>query len=93
MVIENYAGQDMVPVYRRLRDAGRGTPDSVRFVASWVEASFGRCFQIMECDNLQDLQRWMLHWRGTGVTFEVIPVVPGSDAAALINPLLDAEDS
>lgn len=88
MVIESYEGQDMVPTYQRLRDAGRGVPDSVRFHGSWVEASFGRCFQVMECDDLADLQRWMLHWRGTGVTFEVIPVAPGADVAKLVEPLL-----
>ena len=80
----------MLPAYRRLRDAGRGLPDGVSFLGSWVEAGFRRCFQLMDCDDLRLLQQWVLHWRGTGTTFEVVPVIEGRDAAALVAPLMDA---
>jgi hypothetical protein len=29
----------------------------------------------METDVLRLLQQWVLHWRGTGMTFEIVPVV------------------
>ena len=61
MVIERFHDNDMVPTYRRLRDSGRGLPDGLRYVDSWVEASFGRCFQLMECDDARLLQEWVLH--------------------------------
>ncbi len=77
MVIERFRDNDMVPVYQRLAEQGRGLPEGLRFVDSWVEAGFGRCFQLMECDDALLLQQWVLHWRGTGVTFEIVPVVPG----------------
>lgn len=64
MVIERFADDDMVPVYRRLRDAGRGLPDGLTLVSSWIEPGFARCFQLMDCDDLKLLQRWVLHWRG-----------------------------
>jgi hypothetical protein len=69
MVIETFEKGDMVPVYHRLEEKGRGLPEGLTYVDSWVEASFGRCFQLMECNDLRLLQRWVLHWRGTGTTF------------------------
>lgn len=89
MVIERFQGNDMLPAYRRVRDSGWGLPDGLRYVDSWVEAGFGRCFQLMECEDLRLLQQWVLHWRGTGVTFEIVPVLPSSDVRTVVAPLLD----
>ena len=91
MVIERFADNDMTPIYRRLRDAGRGLPDGLTFIDSWVEPGFGRCFQLMECDDLRKLQAWVLHWRGLKATFEIVPVVPGKDTAAIVAPTLDQD--
>jgi hypothetical protein len=88
MVIERFAESDMLPVYQRLRDAGRGLPEGLRYVDSWVEPGCTRCFQLMETDNLRLLQQWVLHWRGTGVTFEVVPVLPASETRDVVAPLL-----
>lgn len=92
MVIERFERDDMVPVYRALRDGGRRLPDGLSFVDSWVEAGFGRCFQLMACDDAAKLQEWVLAWRGFGVTFEIVPVVPGATTRALVAPVLDAPD-
>lgn len=89
MVIETFSAHDMVPVYRRLRDAGRGLPDGLDYVDSWVEAGFGRCFQLMRCDDAALLQAWVLHWRGTGVTMEIVPVVPAAETRAIVATCLD----
>jgi hypothetical protein len=48
MVIERFKGRDAKAVYRRLREEGRGAPDGLRSVDSWVEANFERCLQLME---------------------------------------------
>jgi len=88
MVIESYRDNDMVPTYRRLRDKDRMLPEGVAFHGSWVEPGFARCFQLMACDDLARLQAWILQWRGCGVTFEVIPVVPAAETRALVAPLL-----
>ena len=88
MVLERYRDDDMVPTYRRLRDAGRSLPDGLRFVDSSERADFGGCFQLMECDDPRLLQEWILSWRGCGVTFEIFPVVPGRDTAAVVAPHL-----
>ncbi len=53
MVIEHFKDNDMLPIYKRVRDAGRMLPDGLRYVDSWIEPNFARCFQLMECDDLQ----------------------------------------
>jgi Protein of unknown function (DUF3303) len=75
MVIERFKGRDPAPIYSRLREQGRALPDGLRFVDSWVEANFDRCFQLMECDDAAVLQRWVLRWRDL-VEFEIVPVSP-----------------
>lgn len=87
MVIERFRDQDARAVYRHFRDAGRGTPEGLRFVGSWVEANLDRCFQLMECDDARLLQQWVLHWREL-VEFEIVPVVPGAETYELVKPTL-----
>jgi hypothetical protein len=93
MVIERFRDNDMLPVYRRLRDKGRALPEGLRYVDSWIEPSFARCFQLMECDDARLLQEWVLAWRGTGVAFEIVPVVPSRDTQAVVAPHLDRKDA
>ena len=80
MVIENFRNQDAKAVYRRFRDKGRLTPAGLTFVSSWVEADLSRCFQLMECDDVTLLQRWVAEWSDL-VDFEIVPVVPGREVA------------
>ena len=89
MVLERFRDGDPVPVYRRLRDAGRSLPAGLDYVDSWIEPSFARCFQLMRCDDAALLQQWVLSWRGTGVAFEIVPVVPSAETRALVAPHLD----
>lgn len=89
MVIERFKDNDMLPVYRRLREGGRLLPDGLTYVDSWIEPNFGRCFQLMQCDDARLLQQWVLQWRGTGATFEIVPVVPSKETRAVVAPYLD----
>ena len=89
MVIERFEGNDMLPVYRRMRDEGRGLPEGLQYIVSWIELSFARCFQLMECDDLRLLQSWVLHWRGTGASFEIVPVVESGQTRELVAPYLN----
>ena len=84
MVVENFREQNAKAVYRRFRDHGRLTPDGLTFVASWVSADLGRCFQVMESDDIALLQRWVAEWSDL-IDFEIIPVVPGKDTAAALS--------
>src|SRR5216684_3619100 len=90
MVIERFRDNDMIPIYQRLRDSGRALPDGLEYVDSWVEPNFGRCFQLMRCDDMRLLQKWVLQWRGSGATFEIIPVVPSTETREVVAPYLEA---
>ena len=86
MVIETFRDNDMIPVYERVRDRGRMLPEGVKYLDSWVEPNFARCFQLMECDDLRLLQEWVLQWRGCGVSFEIVPVVTSAETRAVVAP-------
>jgi hypothetical protein len=91
MVIERFRDNNMLPVYRHLRDQGRELPEGLTYVSSWIEAGFGRCFQLMECDDLRLLQTWIARWQsggGDGVTFEVVPVLPSKETQEVVAPYL-----
>jgi Protein of unknown function (DUF3303) len=89
MVIERFKDQDAIPAYKRVRDEGRKLPDGLKYLNSWVEPNFGRCFQLMECDDLRLLQTWILSWRGSGVSFEVVPVLSSAETMEVAGPFLD----
>jgi hypothetical protein len=89
MVIERFRDNDMVPIYKRVRDGGRMLPEGLKYIDSWVEPSFSRCFQLMECDDLRLFQEWMLQWRGSGATIEIVPVVSSKDTREVVAPYLD----
>ena len=88
MVIETFRNNDILPVYQRMQEQGRGIPEGLTYIDSWVEPSFARCFQLMECSDLKAMQSWVLHWRGTGVEFEIVPVVKSTDTRSVVEPLL-----
>ena len=83
MVIETFRNQDAKSIYRRLRDKGRQMPEGLTFVNSWVQADFGRCFQLMECGEVTLLQKWVAQWSDL-MAFEIVPVVSGKDTAAAL---------
>jgi hypothetical protein len=89
MVIERFRENDMVPIYQRLRESGILFLTGLAHVDSWIEPNFGRCFQLMRCDDLRLFQEWVLQWRGFGVTFEIIPIVPSKETQAVVAPYLD----
>jgi len=89
MVIERLEGDDMVPIYRRLGEKRRQLPEGLTYVDSWIEANFSRCFQLMKCSDARLLQEWVLGWRGTGATFEIVPVVPSRKTRAVVAPFLE----
>jgi hypothetical protein len=89
MVIERFRDHDMVPIYRQVRDAGRLLPEGLKYLDSWVEPNFSRCFQLMECDDLRLFQEWSLQWRGFGVSLEIVPVVSSAQTREVVAPHLD----
>jgi hypothetical protein len=75
--------------WKRVRDQGRMLPKGLKYIDSWVEPNFSRCFQLMECDDLRLLQEWVLGWRGSGATFEIVPVVSSQETREVVAPWPD----
>ena len=87
MVIEHFKDGDAVSVYQRFRDRGRMLPAGLHYRASWVEQNFGRCFQLMECDDASLFQEWISLWDDL-IDFEVVPVNTSEEAVEVITPRL-----
>lgn len=91
MVIETFPAGAVLPIYRHLDKNGRGLPDGVEYVDSWITADFRRCFQLMRTDDVALLQRWVLHWEGLGIAMEIVPVTHSKATRAAIAPLLEKD--
>jgi hypothetical protein len=83
MVIERFKNRDAKAVYRRAREKGRMLPNGLKYIDSWVETNFDRCFQLMECDTPTLFQEWAIQWQDL-VDFEFVSVIPSRDAAASV---------
>ena len=80
MVIERFRNRDAEAVYQRFRAQGRMLPEGLNYIASWTEATFDRCFQLMECEDPRLFQEWVSRWQDL-VEFEIVPVVSSKEAA------------
>ena len=87
MVIERFKNRDARAIYTRFDERGRMQPEGLRYVGSWIEAGFDRCFQVMECDDERLLHEWADRWRDL-MDFEFVPVLTSQEAraAALARP-------
>ncbi len=83
MVVEHFRPGRATEVYRRFRDRGRMAPDGLRYISSWVDLNFARCFQVMEADSEALFKEWTANWDDV-IDFEIIPVRTSAEAAAAI---------
>lgn len=77
MVIEHFKEEGAAPVYKRFAEQGRMLPDGLKYIDSWIEADFNRCFQLMESEDATLFQKWVAKWCDL-VDFEIVPVVPSA---------------
>ena len=87
MVIEKFKNRDARAVYRRFQEHGRMIPEGLKYVGSWIEANFDRCFQLMECVDPRLFQKWVIRWHDL-IDFEIIPVVPSKETMETVSPAL-----
>ena len=85
MVIERFKNRDAKAVYQRFRERGRMQPEGLRYVDSWVEPNFDRCFQLMECEDPSLFREWTAQWEDL-MEFEIIPVITSKEAVNLMTP-------
>ena len=81
MVIEHF--KDAREIYRRFAERGRMMPEGVAFIESWIDNDVSRCFQLMECESLEQLQQWADNWTDLA-DFEFVPVISSSEARAKV---------
>jgi hypothetical protein len=84
MVIERFKNRDAAPVYKRFREQGRMAPEGLKYIDSWIETNFDRCFQLMECDDPELFQAWIANWQDL-VDFEVVEVITSKQASAMMS--------
>ena len=87
MVVERFKNREAIPVYRRFQEKGRMLPEGLKYVESWVETNFDRCFQLMECEEARLLEEWAANWSDL-VEFEFVPVRTSKQTAETIAPKL-----
>lgn len=87
MVIERFKDRDIKAVYRRFQEQGRMLPEGLKYLDSWVELNFERCFQLMECDDPKLFQEWLLQWQDL-VDFEIIPITTSAQTTEIITKKL-----
>jgi hypothetical protein len=80
MIIENFRNGDPDPVYQRFREHGRLAPEGLEYVASWVDQTLHRCFQVMRTERRELLDQWIANWSDL-VEFEVCPVITSAEAS------------
>ncbi len=71
MVIEAFKEGALEAIYERLHTHGRGLPEGLHFIESWLAADGSRCFQIMETEDVATFDTWMPYWADL-VTFEIV---------------------
>ena len=89
MIVERFKGRDPKPIYRRLAESGRQMPEGLRYIDSWIEPNFDRCFQLMETGDLRHFQAWILAWSDL-IEFEIVPVVPSKDTRAAVESAVES---
>ena len=85
MVIERFRNRDAAPIYRRFRERGRMLPEGLRYLNSWTETNFDRCFQLMECDDERLFADWIANWNDLA-DFEVVPVSASEEVQRKFSP-------
>lgn len=83
MVIEKYYPGKVKLLYERFDEKGRLLPEGVKYVNSWIDEGITTCYQLMESETAENIQRWIENWDDLA-DFEVIPVITSAEAKAKI---------
>ena len=81
MIIERFEPDKLTPIYDRLNTNGRGLPEGLHFIDSWLTADNSCVYQLMETDNVALFDRWFEHWADL-IDFEIVPLREKPSGAA-----------
>lgn len=79
MIIERFHPGKGKEIYKRFEENGRMLPDGVSYTNSWITEDVSTCYQVMESDTKEKIQRWILNWNDLA-DFEIIPVITSTQA-------------
>lgn len=87
MVVEHFERGKAKDIYHRFQKQGRMMPEGLKYLDSWVSANLDRCFQLMECNDFNLFQEWILQWEDLA-KFEIISVVSSKETKQIVDRLL-----
>ena len=73
MIVERFPAENLDAIYERLHTKGRGLPDGLHFVESWLSDAGDTVWQIMETDDPVTFDKWTPYWDDL-VDFEITPL-------------------
>ena len=73
MIVERFPAENLDAIYERLHTKGRGLPDGLHFVESWLSDAGDTVWQIMETDDPATFDKWTPYWDDL-VSFEIRPL-------------------
>ena len=79
MIIEHFRDGKIKEIYDRFEKRGRLIPKGVKFVDSWIDEKVENCYQLMQSDSEEGLQKWISEWEDL-TEFEVVRVIDSAEA-------------
>ncbi len=79
LVIERFHEGRAKALYERFEQEGRLLPEGVEYIESWVDHNLLNCYQLMESSSEDLMIEWAQEWTEYA-DFEIIPVIPSSEA-------------
>lgn len=73
MIVERFPAENLDAIYERLHLKGRGLPEGLHFVESWLSDAGDTVWQIMETDDPATFDKWTPNWDDL-VEFEITPL-------------------
>lgn len=79
MIIERFHEEKVRALYQRFDEKGRMLPGGVSYINSWINEAVTVCYQLMEAESIEKLQRWIDEWKDLA-DFEIIPIITSAEA-------------
>ena len=83
MIIEKFKPGKIKEVYTRFAAQGRMAPDDLQYVSSWITDDLSTCYQVMQTENYESVEKWMDNWKDL-IDFTVTPVITSQEVKARI---------
>jgi uncharacterized protein (UPF0332 family) len=79
MIIEKFHEGKVKALYQRFDEKGRMLPEGVSYINSWINEEVTVCYQLMEAESIEKLQRWIDEWKDLA-DFEIMPIITSAEA-------------